>query len=146
MDNNIYIYCENETKLLLTFGEIIARYRPDIITGFNDFNFDWKVVSKWIKDLNIEKEFYSYIEIFAPENTDRLFYERWVKLEGDMQNFRVPSFTSFLSVDSMIVFTKTIPKKDKWQSLEVFANTINKSKDDVPYYIQHAIIKKLLTI
>ncbi|MHA1581669.1 MAG: DNA polymerase domain-containing protein [Candidatus Baldrarchaeia archaeon] len=48
---------ENEEEMLRGFIDIIEKYDPDIITGFNILNFDFPYVIKRLKSLNISRKF-----------------------------------------------------------------------------------------
>jgi DNA polymerase delta subunit 1 len=43
-DEENYIYCENERDILVAFANLVAEENPDIIVGFNIFNFDFKYI------------------------------------------------------------------------------------------------------
>jgi DNA polymerase elongation subunit (family B) len=40
------IYCTSEREMLRTFTLLMLKYKPDIITGYNDNGFDWPVLLK----------------------------------------------------------------------------------------------------
>jgi len=48
---------ENEEEMLKGFIDIIEKYDPDIITGFNILNFDFPYIIKRLKSLNISRKF-----------------------------------------------------------------------------------------
>jgi DNA polymerase delta subunit 1 len=64
IDNCIVFSCETEEELLLTYLQIINMLDPDIITGYNIWNFDDKYVMTRIKLLGLEE----YLCLFSRIN------------------------------------------------------------------------------
>lgn len=49
--------CDSEQELLLEWKNMINKYNPDIITGYNIFGFDFSYIHDRVIDLGIKKEF-----------------------------------------------------------------------------------------
>lgn len=52
------IECKTEKDLLLAFQKVIEREDPDIMTGYNIFNFDYSYLMDRAKYLGVPKQFY----------------------------------------------------------------------------------------
>ena len=51
------IVVKNEGELLLEFAKAIKLFNPSIITGFNDFKFDWPFIKGRLEFFNLIDEF-----------------------------------------------------------------------------------------
>jgi len=47
------VKCVSQSELILKFGEYLSMIQPDIITGFNDHQYDWQFILAKAKQLNI---------------------------------------------------------------------------------------------
>jgi len=136
------VYCVSEPEMLIKFALIIAKRRPDIVTGFNDFGFDWKVVWIRLEKYGLLSLFCWIIEVVPCDDDPKKIFRNWkVKVGGDFVSVDVPNFISFLAVDTKIVLQKSVVIKDTRHSLSAYAKSIGKDKKDVPYNVQHSIVK-----
>lgn len=66
-DSDLIIqHFETEQEMIIGFAKIIYKKRPDIISGFNDYDFDWYVIFKRLVVLDnsykLLLRFYGYVE------------------------------------------------------------------------------------
>lgn len=75
-DYTEYIIARNEEELLKVFIEVIDEEKPQIINGFNSFNFDDNYVYKRMKIYNLENR---YLQLFTYYSIDELKDQFWFK-------------------------------------------------------------------
>jgi DNA polymerase elongation subunit (family B) len=51
--NTFNIYVRDTCDLLISFAKLIKYFKPDIMSGFNDNQYDWAVINNTAHNLNI---------------------------------------------------------------------------------------------
>lgn len=77
-----YIYKDTELKLINCFGKLIQHYRPDIITGFNDYKFDWYVIINRLIQLDHNSETAGQSLINFYKSIDVCYDQKFVIVKG----------------------------------------------------------------
>ena len=79
-DETEYIITRNERDLLCAFIDVLAKYKAQVVTGFNSFAFDDNYVYRRMEKWNLETELlqqYTYYDITSEETT--LPKQSWFK-------------------------------------------------------------------
>lgn len=140
----------NESLLLDAFVTLISNIKPDIISGFNDLNYDWNFI---YKRLNLQQYYKLFISknicigdskkfniSKKPELTNKI-----VKISGE-DNMNINWFSSygFIPMDTMVIMRKTYPD-DKKYKLNHFLNKLGLSlKEDMPPRKMHDTVEFIL--
>lgn len=137
------IECGTEENIIKAFAAVYRHFAPDIITGFNDGDYDWPFV--------IEKA-RQYLALSFMADTMSAWPRRRTTEEGVLRfnvnekRIKISSeemaFVSFMKVpgcipiDVRVMFKKLFPKAEvgKGSSLNFYLNACNlSSKADMPY-------------
>jgi DNA polymerase elongation subunit (family B) len=150
-DDYITIICGNETNIILGFGEVFAKLRPEFIEGFNDSDFDWNWVIKRASQTKgllskLAECFDSTVpyQNYTDANVLRFNYRKEKnKVEAgtyiDGYSLMLPGY---IPIDVRTIFRKLYPTSEK-SSLKWFLEK-NKlgGKEDMPYQEMFAIYRK----
>lgn len=146
------IVCGTEKKLIKAYGKIMNKMKPEIITGFNDSDYDWP----W---LIVRGKAYPGTLAFLGENFDctrhwknyddndvfRYNYkEEKVKLEAETYAIgSTLTYPGYINIDVRTIFRQLYPTAEK-SNLNFYLD-LNKlgSKKDMPYQEMFQIYGKL---
>jgi hypothetical protein len=101
-----------ELDMIMSFAKLIKHYRPDIITGFNDYKFDWYVIINRLIELDNEStgvyitEFYKSIDILYDQ---RIIKDGIIEMANKTQIYKknnpgLPKYCQFLNVQNCQLF------------------------------------------
>tara|TARA_B110000259_G_scaffold188490_1_gene248176 strand:- start:6662 stop:10165 length:3504 start_codon:yes stop_codon:yes gene_type:complete len=132
------ILCKSEKKLILNFIELIKNVNPDIVTGFNDFKYDWVFLKHKLQQYEISDVLYesinNNIELLSKNNTDSFAVSK-IKIspEDNDTDYIYPISNVITFIDTRIAFRKIFPKTSE-SSLKYFLKICDlDSKEDLPY-------------
>ena len=147
------VHCESELDLIMSFARLIEIWMPDVITGFNDFCYDWPFILKRLYETPKKfVEFMYQISMLRPSN--------WLTslnkdIRGDFTNFWremnvktsagqfpkicIPNIVGATLIDVRICYMKLYPSAEK-SSLQFFLEQNNlDGKEDMNYLRLHQI-------
>lgn len=132
-----------ERELILKFGEIIGKTAPNIITGFNDGNYDWPFVLKKAKINGYLTDFFNLISLkplnyYQNNNPERMIKDRKMEITPqrniDIYYHVVPSYVLMDIRRLCIKNTGDKEEISKGESLKVYlVNNKLPSKYDLPF-------------
>ncbi len=136
------VICGKETNVMLGFAELVERMRPEIITGFNDGDYDWDWLITRASQTNgmLSKLANKMIAVkhWAPI-TDRSVMDynvrtERVKISPDESATPVAmNLTGYLTVDTRVIFRRIFDKSNK-SSLKYYLELCKlNSKEDMKY-------------
>lgn len=126
LDDKIQVIeCENEGDLLLSFTQIIQKYNPQIITGYNIFNFD---IPYMIDRSRMNNVYYDFI---VQGYTDKIAVEKEIKWSSTAyknQNFKYLDAHGRLYVDMLPIIQRDY-KLDNYKLKTVSDMFVGETKD-----------------
>lgn len=140
--NYLTIVCENEKKLIKTFGKMIYKMKPEINLDFNGGDYDWPWLIKRAKsypntlsflaecfDSTVHWNGYDDNNVFSYN-----FKHEKVKLEADTYaDGYTLTFPGYINIDVRTMFRQLYPTAEK-SSLNYFLKINNlMGKNDMPY-------------
>ena len=140
--NYLTIICGSEYNIFAGFAQIISKFRPEFIVGFNDSDYDWRwLVNRAIHYPGLLTKIADHLDCTIPykQYTDKFVFERMykhnmIKLEATTN---IDSYTlampGYIAIDVRTILRKLNPTAEQ-SSLKYFLKE-NKleSKDDMPY-------------
>ena len=140
--NYLTIVCGSEYNIIAGFAQIVSKFRPEFIVGFNDSDYDWRwVVNRAKYYPGLLTKIANFMDCTEPykAHTDKFIFERMykhnmIKLEATTN---IDSYTlalpGYIAIDVRTILRKLEPTSEQ-SSLKYFLKK-NKleSKDDMPY-------------
>jgi DNA polymerase elongation subunit (family B) len=133
---------DNERNMILGFAELLARYNPDIMSGFNDTIYDWPFIITKARAYNIVIALLDGISIAGRRQGQSVAsYEKYgirdrheIKVAATMNQYATyPCVPGVLCIDTRIAYMKIYPRSER-TSLKYFLDKEGLgSKADMPY-------------
>ena len=131
LDESIEVYTfKSEAKLLLFYAELVRKYSPQILIGYNTFNFDNTYMIERAKFLMILDDFSK--QGYTREKS-KVFTSGWSSSAYSNQKFCYLDLKGRIHVD-MMVFIQREYKLDSYKLNAVASHFLGSKKDPLTYY------------
>lgn len=146
--NYLTVVCGSETNIIKAFGMIFAKMKPDIITGFNDSNYDWDFVIKRAAQTNgLLIKLANWFDAIKPwkEYTDDIvarykYVKESVKVEAGINvEGSTLQLAGYIPIDVQTVFRQLYPTSEKYSLAFFLSKCKLNSKENMPHKKLHAI-------
>lgn len=140
------VVCGNEKNLLLAFAQLFNDLMPDIVTGFNDGNYDWPFIIAKAEKYQIVEEMISMMsaEFVKKRRSGGESYalswhvrESQIKISAEENHLiKYMKAPGFIPIDTRVIFKQLFPKAEvgAGSSLNFYLKKCKlDSKEDLPY-------------
>jgi len=144
------IWCSSQANIIKAFGIVFNHMKPDIISGFNDGDYDWPFIIEKAKQFDLLPFLYSKMSaepsqwVSTGDNIEKFYVRsRSVKISAeDTKIITTMKFPGFIPIDVRIQFMRLYPSAER-SSLNFFLKKENlDSKADMPYLTMFKIYEK----
>lgn len=132
-----YIFCKNQSDLLIKFFECIKHNNPDVVTGYNTLTFDWSRILNMCLKYDIEPKYYlndiaTCIDFF-PNLKNRIVKYSQIK-SFFVENVHYLEIQGKFQLDLLKYFKRYYPTLPSFKLSYVAKEKLfNKNKLDVDY-------------
>lgn len=131
----------DQASLIMAFAKIVRLWAPQVITGFNDGQYDWPFVVEKANQLGILVPMFETMSAVRRKNLKAEDVLKWnyqtdrpIKISADKRHFvSVLKAPGYIPVDARVSYMQLYPKSPK-SSLKYFLGRVGLGgKADMPY-------------
>jgi len=138
--NDVIVLTETEVEMLIMFSFFIRLFDPDIITGYNSNNFDWRYIIHRAQSLRIEQYAYAWDNFFHLGR--KVGVVSWLDIKnmvsgamGEVSYWLLVTPGRNSTFDCQTLRQRNVAEKHASYTLDYVGNAILKcGKIDMPYF------------